>query len=467
MGGKSGQISDCNRDWIPAWGVDLIPGIRVWYWRHWVWDEIGHVCGWLENLKLSHLARIYKHGEGMCLRKCGESQLFGRVRNLDLWFDLYGILADKGRVSGRIYGEKVVNGVVGDKSRQTGHCYHLVVTAHRILHVAVRERIDSSLANLNIYVPYLTCVVIWSDDTRINGDSELVGEGGNGASIGLVEAMRGVIHILSNLHVNRVYANVSNRCRTKRHFVFVGQSLGRQVDSAYRKGHKRQGRHQLDEVISAILQVDSFHVVLLIGQVLNLRSPNGSLGYHVCGLGCPNKTRRGTVTRVVDDCDEKRLVGLTASSHPYAESYWTTAKTFPWTEFVSIGSVYPLSSPEAFKDESLRVIDVRVDRKVHDLFVNRQLKAVVSGGVHRAKRLEGGARGGRVDFGAESAEVLCRHQPEQAVLQTPLHAHHNCQVVVIHRKICLVLVCTPVKDSSTVERCFCGTWCSVDVSCKL
>ena len=450
MGSKNGQISDCNRDWIPAWGVDLLPGIRVWYWRHWVWNEISNVCGWLENLKLNHLTRIYKHSEGMSLRKCGKGQLFGGVGNLDLWFDLYGVLTDKGGVSRRIYGEKVVDGVVGDKSRQSGHCYHLVVTAHRILHVAVRERIDSSLANLNIYVRYLTCVVIWSDDTRINGDSELIGEGGNGASIGLVKAMCGVIHILSNLHVNRVNANVSNCGSAKRHFVFVGQSLGRHVDSTYRKGHKRQGRHQLNKVVSAILQVNGLHVVLLIGQVLHLWSPSGSLSYHICGLGWANKTRRGAVTRVVDNCDQERLVWLAAGAHPYAESYWATAKTFSWTKFVSIGPVYPLSSPEAFKDESLRVIDVRVDRKVHDLFVNRQLKAVVSGGVHRAKRLEGGARGGRVDFGAKSAEVLCRHQPEQAVLQTPLHAHHNCQVVVIDRKICLILVRTPVKDSTTI-----------------
>ena len=209
------------------------------------------------------------------------------------------------------------------------------------------------MANLDIYVHYLTRVVIRSDDTWIDGDRELVGKRVDCASIGLVEAVRGIIYILSNLHVNGVYANVSNRSGPKRHFVIVGESLGRKVDTACLQTHEGQVWHQLNEVVAAILLVDCLHVVFLIGQVLHLRRPNDRLSDHVNGLGCPDETRRWTVARIVDDCDEERLVFLATSAHPHAKSYWTTAKTFAWTKFVSIGSVLPLSTPEAFKDEPL------------------------------------------------------------------------------------------------------------------
>lgn len=303
MSCESRQICDCDRNWVLAVRIYLFPRVGCRSDSCGVSDEVGHVRGWHQNLQWSHLTWIYKHSKRVRLCECSKGKLFGCVWNLYLTCDSDWVLAYERSICGCVYGEKFVICVMDYKRGQPIDGNSFFISTGGCLHVTVTKWINWEVSKLDRNVCNLPRIVKGGYYAGVDCDSERVWESSDSASVWLRESVRWFIHILPDLHVQSVHANVVDCGRSQSKRIHKGQTLGRQTCPTGGQSEEGKRGDHFDEVVATVLFVNCLHVVLLIGQILHLIRPSHRISDHVSWLGWPNEATRGTVTRVVHNCN--------------------------------------------------------------------------------------------------------------------------------------------------------------------
>lgn len=132
----------------------------------------------------------------------------------------------------------------------------------------------------------------------VNRDEEFVADGGERAHVWLRKSVHP--RLLTHDHAHRIPTHIRCRSRRQRQLVKVLVSCWTGCASLC-KGEKGERRIKSDLISATILQVDRFHVVILIGQRCHIWRSRHRIGYHVARRSRLLEKASWTVARVVNN----------------------------------------------------------------------------------------------------------------------------------------------------------------------
>lgn len=120
---------------------------------------------------------------------------------------------------------------MGQKRGLVEDCDDGGVPTKGIFHVRIESRILGRVAQVIAHVVNLLRVCICRNDARANSNRKWVSYWSDYASVGLVESVSRICHILPNLHLNSIHTNVVNGGPLQRKQIFISFTLGRQIQA--------------------------------------------------------------------------------------------------------------------------------------------------------------------------------------------------------------------------------------------